>query len=40
MSHGVEIQLKILQTILPLLTNYNVHAESLAEVLCNVELGL
>ncbi|KAK3844406.1 MAG: hypothetical protein J3R72DRAFT_382422 [Linnemannia gamsii] len=33
MSHGVEIQLKILQTILPLLTNYNVHAESLAEAL-------
>ncbi|KAI1297775.1 hypothetical protein EDD11_006981 [Mortierella claussenii] len=31
MSHGVEIQLKILQTILPLLTNYNVHGESLAE---------
>ncbi|KAF9917169.1 hypothetical protein BX616_001738 [Lobosporangium transversale] len=33
MSHGVEIQLKILQTILPLLTNYNVHSESLAEAL-------
>ncbi|KAF8982915.1 hypothetical protein BGZ46_000388 [Entomortierella lignicola] len=33
MSHGVEIQLKILQTILPLLTNYNVHGESLAEAL-------
>ncbi|KAF9363393.1 hypothetical protein BGX34_004268 [Mortierella sp. NVP85] len=33
MSHGVEIQLKILQTILPLLTNYNVHKESLAEAL-------
>ncbi|KAG0303002.1 hypothetical protein BGZ98_007064 [Dissophora globulifera] len=33
MSHGVEIQLKILQTILPLLTNYDVHAESLAEAL-------
>lgn len=32
MSQGVEIQLKILQTILPLLTNYNVHKESLAEV--------
>lgn len=32
MSHGVEIQLKILQTILPLLTNYDVHGESLAEV--------
>ncbi|KAG0043279.1 hypothetical protein BGZ83_011637 [Gryganskiella cystojenkinii] len=33
MSHGVEIQLKILQTILPLLTNYDVHGESLAEAL-------
>ncbi|KAG0371102.1 hypothetical protein BGZ54_000046 [Gamsiella multidivaricata] len=33
MSHGVEIQLKILQTILPLLTNYNVHGDSLAEAL-------
>lgn len=32
MSQGVEIQLKILQTILPLLTNYSVHKESLAEV--------
>ncbi|KAF9950982.1 hypothetical protein BGZ70_001157 [Mortierella alpina] len=31
MSHGVEIQLKMLQTILPLLTNYNVHGEYLAE---------
>ncbi|KAF9385298.1 hypothetical protein CPC16_008043 [Podila verticillata] len=31
MSQGVEIQLKILQTILPLLTNYDVHGESLAE---------
>lgn len=38
MSHGVEIQLKILQTILPLLTNYNVHKESLAEVSCNPSL--
>ncbi|KAI8363679.1 hypothetical protein B0O80DRAFT_492803 [Mortierella sp. GBAus27b] len=33
MSQGVEIQLKILQTILPLLTNYSVHKESLAEAL-------
>ncbi|KAF9581340.1 hypothetical protein BGW38_001685 [Lunasporangiospora selenospora] len=33
MSQGVEIQLKILQTILPLLTNYEVHGESLAEAL-------
>ncbi|KAF9430242.1 hypothetical protein BGZ94_007779 [Podila epigama] len=33
MSQGVEIQLKILQTILPLLTNYDVHGESLAEAL-------
>ncbi|KAF9574751.1 hypothetical protein EC968_005537 [Mortierella alpina] len=33
MSHGVEIQLKMLQTILPLLTNYNVHGEYLAEAL-------
>ncbi|KAG0202741.1 hypothetical protein BGX28_004846 [Mortierella sp. GBA30] len=33
MSHGVEIQLKVLQTILPLLTNYNVHGQSLAEAL-------
>ncbi|KAG0338258.1 hypothetical protein BG004_007294 [Podila humilis] len=33
MSQGVEIQLKILQTILPLLTNYDVHSESLAEAL-------
>ncbi|KAG0005765.1 hypothetical protein BGZ65_010239, partial [Modicella reniformis] len=33
MSLGVEIQLKILQTILPLLTNYNVHKEALAEAL-------
>ncbi|KAF9191924.1 hypothetical protein BGZ51_006482 [Haplosporangium sp. Z 767] len=32
MSHGVEIQLKMLQTILPLLTNYNVHGESVVFV--------
>ncbi|KAF9162591.1 hypothetical protein DFQ26_003405 [Actinomortierella ambigua] len=31
MAHGVEIQLKILQTILPLLTNYRVHGEYLAD---------
>ncbi|KAG0231976.1 hypothetical protein BGW41_001994 [Actinomortierella wolfii] len=33
MAHGVEIQLKILQTILPLLTNYRVHGEYLADAL-------
>lgn len=33
MIHGIEIQLKILQTILPLLTNYhNIHGGVLAEV--------
>ena len=33
MIHGVEIQLKILQTILPLLTNYHtIHGDVLAEV--------
>ncbi|KAF8935296.1 hypothetical protein BGZ58_005100 [Dissophora ornata] len=31
MSQGADIQLKILQTILPLLTNYDVHGDSLAE---------
>ncbi|KAI8578525.1 hypothetical protein K450DRAFT_272753 [Umbelopsis ramanniana AG] len=34
MIHGVEIQLKILQTILPLLTNYHtIHGDVLAEAL-------
>ncbi|KAJ2961960.1 hypothetical protein NQZ79_g2896 [Umbelopsis isabellina] len=34
MIHGIEIQLKILQTILPLLTNYhNIHGDVLAEAL-------
>ncbi|CAM0141230.1 unnamed protein product [Umbelopsis sp. WA50703] len=34
MIHGIEIQLKILQTILPLLSNYhNIHGDVLAEAL-------
>lgn len=38
--HGVEIQLKILQTVLPLLTNYrSVHDDILAEVYDEGESG-
>lgn len=34
MIHGIELQLKILQTILPLLTNYHtIHGDVLAEVI-------